>query len=355
MTTSPRPALFAAALACTACAAVAQHGVAAYRVTYHSSWSPVTHPTAFPSHPHYSPLVGATHDGSVTVWEPGGIATPGLEQVAEVGYATTLAQELAQHVQAGAAAQVLNYGFAGALGASPGSVSVTFVTPPDSAQLSLVSMLAPSPDWFVGLHGVELMHGGDWVESLTVPAHGYDAGTDSGGSYLSPDADVTPHLPIARVTTLSGPFASASTQVGTFTIQRLHSTRVYGCANPAGSLSVFGAARLGQSLQLTLADPTLLFPTPAVTALALSTTRSTGAPCGPLLPGRGMVAGQPGELLIGAVDATLLGPLFLGGTTTVAVPIPPHAALVGQSCYLQGLLAGGRTGLTRAVAVRVGS
>ena len=235
------------------------------------------------------------------------------------------------------------------------SVSVTFVTTPDSAQLSLVSMLAPSPDWFVGLHGVELMHGGDWVESLTVPAHAYDAGTDSGGSYLSPDADVTPHLPIARVTTLSGPFASASTQVGTFTIQRLHSTRVYGCANPAGSLSVFGTARLGQSLQLTLADPTLLFPTPAVTALALSTTRATGAPCGPLLPGRGMVAGQPGELLIGAVNATLLGPLFVGGTTTVAAPIPPHAALVGQSFYLQGLLAGGRIGLTRAVAVRVGS
>ena len=355
MTTSPRSALFAAALACTACAAVAQRGATAYRVTYHSSWSPGTHPTAFPPQPHYSPLVGATHDGSVTVWEPGGVATPGLEQVAEVGATTILAQELAQHVQAGGAAQVLNYGFAGALGVSPGSVSVTFVTTPAFSQLSLVSMLAPSPDWFVGLHGVELLQGGDWVEALTVPAHAYDAGTDSGGSYLSPDADVTPHQPIARVTTVSGPFANSSTQVGVFTIQRLHSTLIYGCVNPAGSLTVSGDARLGQSLQLTLADPTLQFPTPAVTALAVSGSRVAGFPCGPLLPGRGLAAGQPGELLLGSVDATILGPLFQGGTVSVAVPIPQQAALVGQSFYLQGLFASGRIGLTRAVALRVGS
>ena len=31
---------------------------------------------------------------------------------------------------------------------------------------------------------------------------------------------------------------------------------------------------------------------------------------GPLLPGRGLAAGQPGELLLGSVDATILGPLF---------------------------------------------
>lgn len=351
----PSPSLVLLAALTTTAAAAAQQGAATYRVTFHSSWSALTHPSSFPFNPHYSPLVGATHDGSVTVWEPGGIATPGLEQVAEVGATTILAQELAQHVQAGGAAQVLNYGGAGALGVSPGAVSVTFVTTPSYSQLSLVSMIAPSPDWFVGLHGVELLQGGDWVEALTIPAHAYDAGTDSGVSYLSPDADVTPHQPIARVTTTSGPLAGASTQFGTFTIERLHSALVYGCVNPAGSLTVSGDARLGQSLQVTLADPTLQFPTPALTALAVSGSRAAGFPCGPLLPGRGLAAGQPGEVLLGSVDATILGPLFQGGTVSVAVPIPQQAALVGQSFHLQGLFASGRIGLTRAVALRVGS
>ena len=343
-----------AALALPAATATSQDGAAVYRVTFSSTWSFASHPTNFPGNPHYSPLVGATHDASVVVWEPGGVATPGIEQVAESGATTILAQELAQRVQVGGAAQVLNYGFAGALGNSPGSVSVTFTVTPSHPQLSLVTMIAPSPDWFVGLHGVELLQNGDWIESMTVPAHAFDSGTDSGASYLSANADVTPHLPIARVTTVSGPLAGASTQFGAFTIERLHSTLVYGCGNPAGSLGVAGQARLGQSLQLTLADPTLQLPTPALSGIALSTSAPSLFPCGAPLPGYGLAAGAPGELLLGSVDATILGPAFSGGAVGVTVPIPQQPALVGQQCYLQGFLAGSRVGLTRGVALRVG-
>ena len=49
----------------------------------------------------------------------------------------------------------------------------------------------------------------------------YDAGTDSGTTYLSPDFDTNPQENIAKVTTASGPFMNYSTEVGTFTIKRI--------------------------------------------------------------------------------------------------------------------------------------
>jgi hypothetical protein len=55
--------------------------------------------------------------------------------------------------------------------------------------VSLVAMLAPSPDWFVGVSALDLCEGGRWAAERTVELFAYDAGTDSGSSYESPDAD----------------------------------------------------------------------------------------------------------------------------------------------------------------------
>ena len=45
-----------------------------YTVEFESTWSANTHPTDFPSNPHFSGLVGGTHDNSVTFWETGQLA-----------------------------------------------------------------------------------------------------------------------------------------------------------------------------------------------------------------------------------------------------------------------------------------
>ena len=37
-------------------------GDARYRVTFQATWSAETHPTNFPANPHFSGLVGATHN-----------------------------------------------------------------------------------------------------------------------------------------------------------------------------------------------------------------------------------------------------------------------------------------------------
>jgi hypothetical protein len=48
-------------------------------------------------------------------------------------------------------------------------------------------MIAPSPDWFVGVAALSLYGDDGWIEELVVDLYPYDAGTDSGPSYTSPN------------------------------------------------------------------------------------------------------------------------------------------------------------------------
>lgn len=51
--------------------------------------------------------------------------------------------------------------------------------------ISLISMIDPSPDWIVGLAGLELCtRECSWIEHKELKLYPWDAGTDSGPSYL---------------------------------------------------------------------------------------------------------------------------------------------------------------------------
>ena len=66
--------------------------------------------------------------------------------------------------------------------------------------VSLVSMIYPSPDWFVGVSGLELCLGnGSWIEQKILNLYPYDAGTDSGPTYISPDQPTIPKEAIRRI------------------------------------------------------------------------------------------------------------------------------------------------------------
>jgi hypothetical protein len=184
-----------------------------YRVVFDAEWSAVTHPNSFPPNPHFSPLIGATHTGALTLWEPGGIATPGIELMAETGSPSSLSSEVSGHINAGVADQFINLG---GVALSPDTRTGTIDVDADFPLLSLVTMIAPSPDWFVGIHGVDLRPDGIWARDLVFDLDPYDSGTDSGVNYTSGNADVTPHAPIANLSN-TFPF-TGSGRIGTFTI-----------------------------------------------------------------------------------------------------------------------------------------
>jgi len=83
-------------------------------------------------------------------------------------------------------------------------------------------MLAPSPDWFVGVSGLNLIENGDWVGEKVVVLQPWDAGTDSGATFSSADLRTSPAEPIHLIGT--GPLLVGASvpPVGTFTFRRLN-------------------------------------------------------------------------------------------------------------------------------------
>lgn len=66
--------------------------------------------------------------------------------------------------------------------------------------VSLVSQIDPSPDWIVGVSGLELCQRDcTWVEQKTMNLYPWDAGTDSGPSYTSPNEATYPKDLIRRI------------------------------------------------------------------------------------------------------------------------------------------------------------
>jgi len=83
-------------------------------------------------------------------------------------------------------------------------------------------MVAPSPDWFVGVAGLLLIEDGQWVESKTILLKVYDAGTDSGRGFTSADIDTVPRGLIQKLTSMAEDtdFREGGPVVGTFTFRR---------------------------------------------------------------------------------------------------------------------------------------
>ena len=353
---SPRRilALSAALLLTLSAAAGAQTTAAEYEVTFDATWSSATHPGAFPSGAHFSPLIGGTHNDGYQVWQPGGTASPGIEVMAETGSIGTLIAEVQAAITAGTAGEVVG---GPGIPVSPGQAVTTFTVSDAFPLISLTTMLAPSPDWFVGVHDVALLGSTGWVDELTVDLYAYDAGTDSGTGFGSPNQNTNPQDPIQLQT--GGPFFGI-VPLGTFTFRRIASTLRYGSGvNPADSIEYPGAPpAIGQTLSFLLHDPSGTMVVPATTFFAVSAFPDPGFPAGTLIPNLGLSApGAAGEFLIGLPLLDLVvGASWNGAPAPVGVFVPNDPRLVGLDFYGQGLLrdANGRFGLTAGIEIRVG-
>ncbi|WP_460504092.1 spondin domain-containing protein, partial [Hymenobacter agri] len=146
-------------------------GPALYRVTFEATWSAGTHAN-FPAGAHFSNVIGASHRADGLLFRPGQAASLGIKDMAERGNNTALRAELAALQSTGAAFRTLEAPYL----YSPGQVSDTIRLDASHPHLSLVTMIAPSPDWFVALEAENLLDAtGQWVAQRRVPARAYDA------------------------------------------------------------------------------------------------------------------------------------------------------------------------------------
>ena len=192
-----RPALLLAptlaALLLVALPAAAQEGTATYAVRFEATWNASDHPSDFPSTAHFSPLVGATHGPDVELWHPGGLATEGIRSMAERGMVVPLRSEVQ------ALGDAADYVEGEPVNLSPGVGHAALTVSPAHPLVTLVTMVAPSPDWFVGVDSMPLREGGGWLLRKTVLLGPWDAGTDSGTTFLSPNQVSVPRQPIAPI------------------------------------------------------------------------------------------------------------------------------------------------------------
>ena len=191
---------------------------ARYRVTFAATWSAPTHPVDFPSAAHFSPLVGGTHNAQVTFWRDGAIATDGIKDMAERGLTSTLSQEIGTAIAAGTAQHVFT---GGNIAVSPGVAMAEFDVSQSHSLVTLVSMIAPSPDWFVGVSALPLFQDGQWADERRVDLEPWDAGTDGGVTFLSPDLPLVARIPIFRLVTAPLSPSGRVTPLGTFSFTRL--------------------------------------------------------------------------------------------------------------------------------------
>ena len=187
---------------------------ATYRVVFESTWSPQTHPDpGFPGNAHFSPLIGGVHSTDVSFWTKGGLASAGIEAMAEVGATGSLSAEIQTAINDGDALTVIE---GNGLGTSTGTVIIEqFPVNTNFPLVTLTSMIAPSPDWFIGVSGLSLLdEQGQWEQEVQVILFPYDAGTEEGNAYSTSNSSTSPQQPIQNLTGVA-PFSSAP--IGTFT------------------------------------------------------------------------------------------------------------------------------------------
>lgn len=63
-------------------------------------------------------------------------------------------------------------------------------------------MFGPSPDWVVGVSGLNLCKQDcSWESSLDIDLYPWDSGTDNGISYMSPNSETQPRERMHKITT----------------------------------------------------------------------------------------------------------------------------------------------------------
>jgi len=207
--------------------------IANYSIVFESFWeTPTGDPVngistiALPVNAHWSPLAIATHKTANSILEMGTAASAGIELIAEEGNTSTFQNEVTANTDAD------KFEIGNGLNAAQGTITKSIQVNTDYPFVSLASMIAPSPDWFIAINSENLRSGNNavnngWRASFTVDVFPYDAGTEDGNGYSGSNLASNP---LGVITSLSNvaPFDGVNTnmshRIGTVTFNYIDST-----------------------------------------------------------------------------------------------------------------------------------
>ena len=203
----------------------ANPSTAVYSVTFQGTWTSGVTPDGVPGRAHFSRLIGGVHSAAVTFLEGGQTASAGVESMAEVGGVADLKSEVQTAIDASpqTALSVLegDTDFIGPL------VSKTFEDvelTTDFPRVTLTTMVAPSPDWFVGVSGLPLLDDqGHWLRSREVNLYPWDAGTEEGSGFSLNNPATSPRGVITSIHG-TGKFSTERIATLSFVLQSINTT-----------------------------------------------------------------------------------------------------------------------------------
>ena len=195
--------------------AVLIDSLATYKITITGIWQ--TPQLAVPAGNHFTKFIGMIHDNGTAIFKIGEPATLGVENVAEVGNSTELIKEINSKIATGKASGSFIVTLPNIMGTGTAILNVSA----KHALISFESMIAPTPDWFVGLESYNLIQNGNWVNDVTVNAVGYDAGTEEGDVFGYNNPPTSPQQNISFLTPVNASvIANGNPTVGAFVTVR---------------------------------------------------------------------------------------------------------------------------------------
>ena len=190
-------------------------------MVFQGRWITAVTPGGVPSGAHFSRLIGGVHSDAVTFLESGGMASAGVESMAEDGAWTDLQGEVQD---AGSGALSVLAGDTDSISpATSKTLTATLTT--EYPRITLVTMVAPSPDWFVGVSGLPLLDDqGHWLRSHEVHLYPWDAGTEDGSEFSRSNPTTSPRGVITSIRG-TGKFSTERIASLSFALQSVSTTR----------------------------------------------------------------------------------------------------------------------------------
>jgi len=187
---------------------------AIYEVTFNLNWNENTFPTDYPINAHFSKLIGWSHAETASYLNVGTASSEGIRLMAEGGYTTPMDEEINALIEQG---EGLDLFVGNNLSSGVGEIKLEVKVTKDFPLITLATMVAPSPDWFIAAINQSMLNeNDDFTEIMVIQAEVYDAGTDDGLTFTSLNKATTPKglitkfvdAPLGNGTTLNGSFGT---------------------------------------------------------------------------------------------------------------------------------------------------
>jgi len=170
--------------------------LAVYKIRLETFWSEERFPKQYPQWrppAQWSKTVGFTHPAEFQLFQEGSEVGEGVRHFVERADSDTLEREAASWT-------FLDSVLVPPIGQGVGEAETLLFLDGNHSQVSVVTKIVPSPDWFVGLSSVELCHNGGFIKSHVEEAFPLDAGTDNGFTFTSPNWETEPRGEVFQIT-----------------------------------------------------------------------------------------------------------------------------------------------------------